>query len=65
VEEIVYLVANLGFPVAISVYLLMRFDGLIKQLVLSQEKLIVTVEKLYLLKHDSREVMLNDRRKTP
>lgn len=45
-EEIIGLVPNVGFPIAITVYLLVRFDGMIKSMLLSQKEMIMTIEKL-------------------
>lgn len=45
-EEIVGLVSSVGFPAAIAIFLLIRFDGIIKSLAISQQKLISAVDKL-------------------
>jgi len=45
-DELISLIPNVGFPIAITIYLLVRFDGMIKSMLLSQQEMIMTIEKL-------------------
>ena len=45
-EELISLIPNVGFPIVITIYLLVRFDGMIKSMLLSQKEMIMTIEKL-------------------
>ena len=46
-DELITLITNVGFPIAITVFLLIRFDGMIQNLVKSQERMTETIERLY------------------
>jgi len=46
-EELIAVITNVGFPIAITVYLLVRFDGMMNVLVKSQERMIETLDRLY------------------
>ncbi|GAA0109328.1 YvrJ family protein [Clostridium tertium] len=45
-EEIVNLVANLGFPIAISLYLLIRIEGKLESLTNSINNLSQTINSI-------------------
>jgi len=45
-DELISLIPNVGFPITITIYLLVRFDGMIKSMLLSQKEMIMTIEKL-------------------
>ena len=46
-DEVINLVSNVGFPVAITIYLLVKFDRTIGSLVKSQEIMVKTMERIY------------------
>ena len=46
-DELITLITNVGFPIAITVYLLIRFDGMMNSLVKSQENMTEIIERLY------------------
>jgi hypothetical protein len=45
-EELVPLVANLGFPIALSIYLLVRIEGKIESLTLSIRELSEAIGRM-------------------
>ncbi|RQD73039.1 MAG: YvrJ family protein [Candidatus Syntrophonatronum acetioxidans] len=45
-EELVTLVANLGFPIAVSIYLLVRIEGKMDELTGSVKELSRVIAKL-------------------
>ncbi|NMB41406.1 MAG: YvrJ family protein [Firmicutes bacterium] len=45
-EELVPLIANLGFPIAVSVYLLVRIEGKMESLTLSIRELSEAIGKM-------------------
>lgn len=45
-EEVVNLVANLGFPIAISLYLLIRIEGKLESLTSSINNLSQTINSI-------------------
>jgi hypothetical protein len=45
-EEIVPLIANLGFPIAISLYLLVRIEGKLESLTMSIRELSEVIGKM-------------------
>ncbi|GAA0086990.1 YvrJ family protein [Clostridium sp. MB05] len=45
-EEIVNLIANLGFPIAISLYLLVRIEGKLENLTTSINNLSQTINSI-------------------
>lgn len=45
-EELIPLVANFGFPVAVSIYLLVRIEGKIESLTLSIRALSEAIGKI-------------------
>jgi len=46
-DDLIAVITNVGFPIAITVYLLVRFDGMMNVLVKSQERMIETLDRLY------------------
>ena len=45
-EELVPLIANLGFPIAVSIYLLVRIEGKMENLTLSIRALSEVIGKI-------------------
>ena len=45
-EEIYSNIANLGFPIVISIYLLVRIEGKLNQLTISINELTKVIEKI-------------------
>jgi YvrJ protein family len=45
-EDIVQLISNLGFPIAISLYLLIRIEGKLESLTLSINNLSQTINSI-------------------
>ncbi|GAB6168526.1 YvrJ family protein [Clostridium carnis] len=45
-EELMQLVANLGFPIAISLYLLIRIEGKLESLTISINNLSQTINSI-------------------
>lgn len=58
-EELTNIITNIGFPMAITIYLLVRFEGMLKKVNESQDKLSHCMEKIFLV-INSREGRLND-----
>ncbi len=46
VEEIYAQIANLGFPIAVSIYLLVRIEGKLEKLTISINELTKVIEKI-------------------
>ena len=45
-EELIGLVSNMGFPIAVSIYLLVRFEGKMDELTSSVKDLSRAISKL-------------------
>ena len=45
-EELIGLVSNMGFPIAVSIYLLVRFEGKMDELTSSVKELSRAISKL-------------------
>jgi len=45
-DDLLNIISTVGFPIAITIYLLIRFDGMLKSMIISQEKMISTIDKL-------------------
>jgi len=46
VDEMVFLIANLGFPIAISIYLLVRIEGKLEDLTKSLKELSQVIARI-------------------
>lgn len=46
-DELVNLVSSVGFPIAITIFLLIRFDNILQKMVTSQEKMILVLDRIY------------------
>lgn len=46
VEELINLISNLGFPIAISLYLLIRIEGKLENLTISINNLSQTINSI-------------------
>lgn len=46
-EELIPLVGNLGFPIAVSVYLLVRIEGKLENLTISIRELSEAISKMF------------------
>lgn len=46
-EELVPLIANLGFPIAVSIYLLVRLEGKMESLTLSIRELSEVIGRIF------------------
>ncbi len=46
-EELIPLVGNLGFPIAVSIYLLVRIEGKLENLTISIRELAEAIGKMF------------------